>query len=104
MATKQKSSIPYNYSENVNNCVEIPVRLTQVNNADEFPLLHAKDLEWDFILDNIQSIDYKYIEDYIYKGVSIKDNPNAIAFEQMLNINVNEKLGFDLSAADSDSI
>jgi hypothetical protein len=79
MATKQKSSIPYNYSENVNNCVEIPVRLTQVNNADEFPLLHAKDLEWDFILDNIQSIDYKYIEDYIYKGVSIKDNPNRIS-------------------------
>lgn len=49
-------------------------------------------------------VEWRKLYDKVYEKLSIKDNPNAIAFEQMLNINVNEKLGFDLERANGDEI
>lgn len=38
---------------------------------------------------------WKQLYDKVYELMSIKDNPYAVAFEEMLNVDINEKLGLD---------
>lgn len=42
---------------------------------------------------------WRQLYDMCYDRLKIKDDPNIIAFEKMLNINVNEKLGIDMSVS-----
>lgn len=39
---------------------------------------------------------YKKVYDKVYEKLSVKENPTVVAFENMLNMNVNERFGIDL--------
>jgi recombination protein RecA len=42
--------------------------------------------------------------DGVYEKSSIKEDSNIVSFEKLLNININEELGFNLDTADQDNI
>lgn len=43
---------------------------------------------------------WRKIYDAVYEKLAIKESPNIEAFEKMLNIDVNEKLGFDINSSE----
>lgn len=47
---------------------------------------------------------WKKIYDIIYDKMSIKTDPNVVAFESMLNVDVNASLGFNLETIDQDRL
>lgn len=47
---------------------------------------------------------WKLIYDKCYEKLSQKEDPNIVAFEEMLNIDINDKLGVNINALDSDEI
>ena len=49
-------------------------------------------------------VEWRKLYDKVYEKLAIKDDPNIVAFEQMLNIDINAKLGFDIEKADQEEI
>ena len=54
-----------------------------------------------YFRDNV--IEWKKLYTIVYEKLSQKQDPFIKSFEEMLNINLNEKLGADISCADQDT-
>lgn len=58
--------IKYVYDDTLNGKIEIPGKFIQINCDDNnYKLLHAKDIEWNYFLDKIKDIDILKIDEYI---------------------------------------
>lgn len=48
--------------------------------------------------------EWKKLYDRVYEKLSVKEDSNIVSFEKLLNIDINEKLGFDLDTAEQENI
>lgn len=56
----------------------------------------------DYFREHIE--EWKKLYDRVYEKLSVKEDSNIVSFEKLLNIDINEKLGFNLDTAEQENI